>query len=276
MHDLESKHRRMSLSDVTKFPKVKPWQGERTRWAHRKLDGHSLRVVRNNEGVVQMHSRKPLDLTEKLMRFGFARAFWERMPRNVVLFGELVVFGKPAAYIKTAINDHDGSLRFVAFSAWSLQDDLSELTAARDFCERCGIQFAEFWKFDEKPEKLPPYTEGWVYKDGTYGEWYKEKPVRTIDLIVTGTTDGKGKYIGLLGALKCSTYCGRHVANVSGMDDATRIEASLNEPEGRVVEVSYDKVDAKGKLRFPRFVRWRPDKSPEECGIMQEPDLCVH
>ena len=34
---------------------------------------------------------------------------------------------------------------------------------------------------------------------------------------------------------------------------------------GKVCEIAYDSVAAGGKLRFPRFIRWRDDKNERDC-----------
>jgi ATP-dependent DNA ligase len=111
---------------------------------------------------------------------------------------------------------------------------------------------------------LPTDVEGYVFKDGNLTGWAKWKPTRTADLVVTGLTPGRGKYAGLIGSLECSLWGGPVVADVSGFTDAER--AALGPHViGQVVEVAYQYVGARGRLRHPRFVRWRDDKAPEEC-----------
>ncbi len=133
---------------------------------------------------------------------------------------------------------------------------------------------------------MVPGIEGFVFKNGNLLDWHKWKPVKTIDVVVSGFIDGDGKYIGLIGAMACSVY--QHVtignrrrsalveiANVSGMDDRTRILISDDEEGhlGRVAEVAYQYVGSKGRLRHPRFMRWRDDKSALDCDITQDTDL---
>ena len=42
-----------------------------------------------------------------------------------------------------------------------------------------------------------------------------------------------------------------------------------NELIGKVCEVAFDSIAANGKLRFPRFIRWRTDKNLKSCTMEQ-------
>jgi len=110
--------------------------------------------------------------------------------------------------------------------------------------------------------------EGWVLKNRNYFDWWKVKPQKTIDCIVTGFKDGNGKYLGGVGALKVSAYInGRlvEIANVSGMSDDVRWEINEKEDLGRIVEIEYQEVGNGGRLIHAHFVRWRDDKPAEQC-----------
>ncbi len=139
------------------------------------------------------------------------------------------------------------------------------------------------------------YYEGWVLKRTNYEGWWKVKEERTVDAIVIGFKDSESdKNIGLCGALHVglidpitsdifddtyfddfeASYDGLskidcpmfilEVAAVAGMDDETR-EAISESDYGRVCEVKYQLVDGRGRLRHPRFIRWRDDKPRLEC-----------
>ena len=110
-----------------------------------------------------------------------------------------------------------------------------------------------------------------MFKDGNLLNFEKWKPVKTLDAVVTDIKPGKGKYDNQVGALILSVE-GREVANVSGMSDAER--AAMGEHNiGQVVEVAYQYVGSKGRLRHPRFIRFRDDKLPEQCLLSQDSDL---
>lgn len=49
--------------------------------------------------------------------------------------------------------------------------------------------------------------------------------------------------------------------------DLPRLETSIL--IGNVMEVEYDSITAGGKLRFPRFIRWRDDKDSKDCTVEQ-------
>jgi ATP-dependent DNA ligase len=117
--------------------------------------------------------------------------------------------------------------------------------------------------------------EGVILKDtlADYGEgWVKVKREATLDVVVTGFTEARfgvsGKFFGQVGAAKVSVFNARgesvEVAQVSGMDDATRRDMTDNPGRwiGSVIEISAYKW-AKDRLQHPRFKRHRPEADPK-------------
>jgi ATP-dependent DNA ligase len=119
-----------------------------------------------------------------------------------------------------------------------------------------------------------PYAQGWA----------KVKRHATFDVIITGyeeptkiTKKSSGEESasrlydnGWIGALVFGQYFEGKLVNFgscSGMDDAMREEISLNKEKyiGKVIEVMCQERLVSGRLRHPRFLRFRPDKNPEEC-----------
>lgn len=110
--------------------------------------------------------------------------------------------------------------------------------------------------------------------------WYKVKAAITIDMVVTGYTEGTGKYEGLVGAVEFGRWVGNgegddggdtiHVSRCSGMTDALRREITANKDAylGRVIEVKSNELVGSKEYRTPRhpqFVAFRTDKLPEQC-----------
>jgi DNA ligase 1 len=135
----------------------------------------------------------------------------------------------------------------------------------------------EVWDEEKYTDYVQRGGEGVILKNPTaqyqFGKrpansWYKIKKFETLDVKVTGFTDGQGKYKGQIGAIIFDVLdddgdliC---VSKCSGMDDLTRSLISRN-PQGfvgRTMEIRYfGKVGADGSgLRFPQFLRWRGDK----------------
>lgn len=257
--------------------KSKVWKGQECKYAHIKRDGHQLQID-CSKPLPRFLTRKPTDITDELKWCGWALPFYERVPRGHRIVGELYVPGEKASYVKTAIKQRDKRLTFEAFAVPSMPQ-LTSLEDVELMLTKWGVGFIPYVLTDALEsifdilDVLPPDVEGYVLKNEHLGTWYKYKPKCTIDLIVHDVKWAeRGKFLGLVGSLVCKTTEGIIVANVSGMDDATRVyldESCI----GRVCEVSYQYVGSQGKLRHPVFERWRDDKSASECGLEQDEEL---
>lgn len=132
---------------------------------------------------------------------------------------------------------------------------------------------------------------GSLYEPGRRsGTWYKVKrPYATLDVVITAAEQGHGKRATVLSDYTFAVKSGELFLNVgkaySGLTDVeirelTRLlRAAALERYGRVLlvrpeivlEVAFDGVQKSPRhksgyaLRFPRIVRWRKDKKPEDC-----------
>lgn len=248
--------------------KSSEWRGQAARYAHLKLDGHYLRVVVEDSGLVRAYTSLPTDVTDKLPTQLLANVY-RYVPAGTVLLGELTAPGRPASSVKTAINDGDCRLTYFAVETLTAEYPLELLSTCFAMWQ---LPFAGFRTLPEgwsprdlMEEAAEMGAEGWVLKDGNLLNWRKLKCKRTVDLVVLDVEDGEGKYLGLMGSLVCGTADGRVICNASGMTDDERTDMSLTSPVGRVVEIEYQYVGSGGKLRHPRFKRFRDDKTPAEC-----------
>ena len=93
------------------------------------------------------------------------------------------------------------------------------------------------------------------------GGMLKLKPYKEVDLIVTGIYDGEGKYEGMAGGIICD-YLNSSIRVGSGFSDSDRkkMAEKQNSYIGKTAEIKYFEETDEGKLRDPRFYRWRPDK----------------
>jgi DNA ligase-1 len=97
------------------------------------------------------------------------------------------------------------------------------------------------------------------YEPGRSRSMLKVKPMETIDAEVVDVVEGKGKYKGMLGVIVVKH--GDVTSEVgTGFDDATRLQLWLNKPIGRIAECKYQNLTEDGRMRFPVFMGFRPDK----------------
>ena len=264
------------------------------KYAHLKRDGIWLTVTKSPVGLVTVETSNDKDKTQEVKHNGWFGNVVARVPVGTTLYGECWVQDEPASYVLHALAEGKPT-QFDVFAIGNMKPE-EPLNLLQELCVMWGLQFAPF---AEASEGFKPYVEnevwnvqsvyelflkehgnveGIVFKDGNRSNWFKWKPTKTIDCVVTGTVDGKGKYLGLIGSLRCSLHTPdglEEICTCGGFDDATRAELSLNEDAlvGRVVEVAYQYVASGGRLRHPRFVRMRDDKLPEQCTKCQDPDF---
>lgn len=271
--------------------KIGEWDGnQRYLYAHAKYDGYQLRIARDNMGHLTAISRRGVDYLDSIKCSPRIRHGLTHLQPNHEVWGELWYPGKPASYISTALRLQDEQLRFSAFCTPCLPPE-APLHLVAEYVDQMGFDFIPFYvqpgvrlQWAEDRFTDPSYLavsgdiEGYVLKNGNMWEMVRYKPKRTIDLIICDYKDGKGKYEFFVGSLVCKTTEGHVVANVSGMDDDMREEISCREDFylGKVIEVEYQYVGAKGKLRHPQFKRFRDDKTPAECSCWQSHDLGVY
>ena len=134
-----------------------------------------------------------------------------------------------------------------------------------------------------------------AYTPGKRGKsWLKMKrELATLDVVVTAVEYGHGKRVGVLSDYTFAVWDGDKLVNIgkaySGLTDAEIAEMTqwfldhTVEDQGfrRVVEpkivlevafnnmMQSDRHESGYALRFPRIVRLRPDKSPEEADTIE-------
>lgn len=131
------------------------------------------------------------------------------------------------------------------------------------------------------------------YRGGRSKSWIKVRTVSAGDFVVVGWSEGKGARGGL-GSIHVARYEGESLVYAgsvgsgfteTGLSETLELltEMEVDEspcaggamPKGKghhwvrpevVIEVRYKEITEQGLLRQPSFIRFRDDKSPEECG----------
>jgi len=96
-----------------------------------------------------------------------------------------------------------------------------------------------------------------LYRAGRNDDLLKFKPHDDAEAIVVGYTPGRGKYLGMVGALEVERADGLRFRIGTGLSDAERRQPP---PVGATITYSYDGLTANGVPRFARFLRVRDER----------------
>lgn len=232
-----------------------------------KFDGHRIAIVRNEEGEVLAYTRTPG--IELVRDKNLPLPPWAgKMPRRTVVECEMIWPGKPASKVPAAIKEHPHELSFMPFAIpfYSGENHTRTRYDAMHNMLKKVTGLAPRYDFTKHWPDIEAYieyakernVEGFILKEAGYHGWWKIKVFWELDLRLVGYKEGQGKYEGEVGAMELEDADGVRIF-CSGMEDHVRFDLT-DKDIGRLVEVRHNGVTSGGKLRHPRFRRWRDDK----------------
>lgn len=127
----------------------------------------------------------------------------------------------------------------------------------------------EYWDEGKEGIVVKPLTAKYYDK----GAMLKVKRFETVDVVVCGYQEGRGKYEGLVGALYVGYYDrdNNNVVRISKVNCGTDEDRKMwkqwfddNSAIGKVIEVKCQEVTDKS-LRHPVYIRLRDDKTKDMC-----------
>lgn len=109
----------------------------------------------------------------------------------------------------------------------------------------------------------------YVSGDRPADNWYKYKKHKKFDCVVMGFTNGKGKYVGAIGAVIFGQYKNGKLVELgqaSGMNDAVRKDMSDNQQKwiGKAIVIEGQERLKSGAIRHPRY-RGESGKLSKDC-----------
>jgi len=261
------------------FPEFKDYAMQEVSFLQLKYDGHLGKIYRG-QGDVQIFSKNDIDITDKAMSCEQVAKVLSNVPKHSILFGELFSEGA-AATVPTLLKQGSQELQFRAFAApvfatnnWfnrDLIDTVEELETKGITCAYTArLQNGQVDREGLLARAVQKGIEGWVLKLSHMKGWYKLKPVKTADVVVTATKQSwTANHFGDLQCVVVSVYNDKGqlvtVGNVgTGFTEEFRKTVDRHTLLGKVCEVSFDSFMVNA-MRFPRFVRWREDKNPQDC-----------
>lgn len=263
--------------------KVKNYKGQLVRMIQQKVDGWQYRVITGDKCQCLSRS-KDVDVWEKLFRCHDIASKIVHLPEGCEFIVEFHAPGVPATSVPTMIADNDPRLvmTILMIDLWCFQDYKDRpWSEVQKVCEFHGLEAVTTHYFDEphrlSEDEVKMYQEkaermgieGWVTRIEHQVDLFKIKKVRTIDVIVTDWGLGTNKNAARLGYVEIGVYSPDGFKSLGrcgiGFSDEDRVEYCRNVLTGKVIEVAYDDLAAKGKLKFARFLRIRDDKPAGEC-----------
>lgn len=208
--------------------------------------------------------------------------FTAALPDNITLDGELWAGrGNFQQVASTVMDDSPNETQWkkIKYMVFDLPSDnrrfelrLKQLTTLINDIDRSHIQLisqhyfeslAELSAYQEhisqsNGEGLMLHHKNNLYKDGRSDSLLKLKPYQDSEAVVVGYEEGKGKYLGKMGAIWVLTPDNKKFKIGSGFSDAER----ANPPAlGAVINYRHNGYTKSGIPRFARFIRVR--SSPE-------------
>ncbi len=270
--------------------KVKEFNGKKpVQWAQVKENGYFVSIMVDRRKRRWAIGKKE-DYWEDLAKHPTIGKLFRSVPPNTIIDGELFLPGGRATKVITGIKRRNPTMTFKAFAVPVLRGvdyRMLPFDDAMKMLEANGFQVPEWEEVSLWEDDLTEFyleraveqgIEGFVLKNSHYDEWYKVKPVKTVDLVISGVKwSDASNWLGYVGAILCSAYNGDgklvEVCSTSGMTMDVREEITDLEDAGKlvgkVVEVKYQDVESHGRLQFPRFLRFRDDKPAEDCKLEQ-------
>lgn len=267
------------------LPKIKNFDGQLVRYAQEKLDGYFCEIIIEKDGIYAYLKKRNVDIWPMLSKLPCAESI-KRVPFGSYLLGELHCPGRKATSVITMLKESNPELRFTCFAVPLLSNEYLnrwEMERVEILCKNFGLEFANYYNLDIilpttfdnlKKKALNSGLEGYVLKESHLFGWYKLKPTKTVDCFVTGYTKSTSKsFNGGIKAFKVSVFSDNgpiEIASVSsGLTKEFRMSANPDDFGFKVMEVEFQSVASKGRLQFPRFVRWRDDKDMNDCNLSQ-------
>lgn len=276
------------------LPKFKDYKNQLVKYISPKMDGHMHYIRVDEFGGISCITKNGKDRTGKILNIPHLKSKLINLPPNTELMAEFHCPGVPATSVPTMINNGDERLQISVFAAPLLDgEDLCnvDLPTAINRVMMHGLDVVKvycYWSdatsftateveqlLNEAVEKK---IEGWVLKESHMEGWYKLKPVKTIDAIIVDhqVSDSKA-YKGCLKSVSLGLVDGAYIHDLGecGGGFTKEFKLSLNTVQLRnnlidkVIEVAYQSITPGKKLQFPRFIRFRDDKDPNQCTVEQ-------
>jgi len=274
------------------FLKVKEYKNQPITLAQYKYDGYYCEITKDKRGI-RVELKRGESIWKHLIHIKSISHPIKFMKAFTMLCGELYSPGVPATSIVTMIKERDPKLklRIFAMPKWAgINYEEKDWGIVSQHLNIHNFDPAHFRRLYDTPmipgqgildrlliEAGELGIEGWVLKESHCKGWYKHKPVKTVDCFVVDWTRSESDsfYGGLKAiqvAVKTNNELGfRPLGSVgSGFLADYRMSVDKKSLIGKICEIQYDSIAANGKLRFPRFIRWRDDeKTVAECSEEQ-------
>jgi hypothetical protein len=263
---------------------------DRPYWVEPKYNGRWVRLTNIGGGPIRCHGHRQndmghltyLDIPQDVI------GSWFKMPRETALDTEFIWPGHHATEVITAIVSCPDQLVCKPFSSpWFLGHDLRKMAyvEGRDYVRHYIPLVPMLYCFDTRPSlgealaMVQKGEEGVVLKGAWYDDWWKVKPLSTVDAFITRLNYGTaGKWRGVPNSIRVAVHAPHGVFDIGtvgifkscGGKQGHEIIASLSASDiGRTVEVEYQALTSGFKLQHAKFIGWREDKRAEDCNVTQ-------